>query len=184
MCPKRRLFGPIQSGPISKQTNWPVRRSEETKQNPADTPNRTPSFLPRRSSSRVPLPLSVACLPAIRRPCCRTRWPRCRQPRWAGAGICGLQKQSFGSHVLTELEKGLGDQHQPQRLAPLPKAPYTADFRTPAPNTIPGIVFGTEVLKWAVYGPFGPLSAPIAISCCPALSGLSTGLLAWALIGS
>ena len=36
-----------------------------------------------------------------------------------------------------------------------PKGPYTAHLRTLVPKTIPGIVFGTSVLKWAVYGPFG-----------------------------
>ena len=34
-----------------------------------------------------------------------------------------------------------------------PKGPYTAHLRTLVPKTIPGTVFGTRVLKWAVYGP-------------------------------
>ena len=36
-----------------------------------------------------------------------------------------------------------------------PKGPYSAHLRTLVPKTIRGIVFGTRVLKWAVYGPFG-----------------------------
>ena len=34
-----------------------------------------------------------------------------------------------------------------------PKGPYTAHLRTLVPKTIPGMVFGTRVLKWAVHGP-------------------------------
>ena len=37
-----------------------------------------------------------------------------------------------------------------------PKGPCTAHLRTLGPKTTPGIVFGTRVLKWAVYGPLGP----------------------------
>ena len=33
--------------------------------------------------------------------------------------------------------------------------PYTACLRTLLPNSIPGIVFGTRVLNWAVFGPLG-----------------------------
>ena len=36
-----------------------------------------------------------------------------------------------------------------------PKDPFASHLRTVVPKTIPGIVFGTRVLKWAVYGPFG-----------------------------
>ena len=36
-----------------------------------------------------------------------------------------------------------------------PKGPYTAHLRTPTPKTIPGIVFRTTILKWAVSGAFG-----------------------------
>ena len=36
-----------------------------------------------------------------------------------------------------------------------PKGPYTACLKTAVPEAIPGILFGTRVLKWAVYGPFG-----------------------------
>ena len=44
------------------------------------------------------------------------------------------------------------------RFIYLPKGPYTAHLRTLGPKTIPGIVivFGPRVLKWAVYGLFGP----------------------------
>ena len=35
------------------------------------------------------------------------------------------------------------------------KIPYTAHLKTPAPKTILDMVFGTRVLKWAGYGPFG-----------------------------
>ena len=53
-----------------------------------------------------------------------------------------------------------------------PKGPYTAHLRTLVPRTIPGIVFGTRVLIWAVYGPCGlfvfvsesPSLAPPALS--------------------
>ena len=34
-----------------------------------------------------------------------------------------------------------------------PKGPYTARLKTLVPKTVPGMVFGTRVLKWAVYGP-------------------------------
>ena len=43
----------------------------------------------------------------------------------------------------------------PLRVSILPKDPYTAHVRTLVPKTIPGMVFGTRVLKRAVYGPFG-----------------------------
>ena len=33
--------------------------------------------------------------------------------------------------------------------------PKGSHLRNLVPKTIPGIVFGTRVLKWAVYGPFG-----------------------------
>ena len=36
-----------------------------------------------------------------------------------------------------------------------PKGPYTVHLRTLAPKAIPGMVFGTRVLKWTVYGPLG-----------------------------
>ena len=36
-----------------------------------------------------------------------------------------------------------------------PKGPYTAHLRTLAPKTIPGMIFGTSVLDWAVNGPLG-----------------------------
>ena len=36
-----------------------------------------------------------------------------------------------------------------------PKGLYTDNLRTPAPRTIPGMVFGTRVLKWEVYGIVG-----------------------------
>ena len=36
-----------------------------------------------------------------------------------------------------------------------PQGPYTAHLRALVPRVIPGIVFGTRVLKWAVSGPFG-----------------------------
>ena len=35
-----------------------------------------------------------------------------------------------------------------------PKGLSTAHLRTLVPNTIPGIVFGTRILKWAIYGFF------------------------------
>ena len=41
-----------------------------------------------------------------------------------------------------------------QRVFLVPKGPYTANLRTLAPKTILGILSGTRVLKWAVYGPF------------------------------
>ena len=41
------------------------------------------------------------------------------------------------------------------RTTTTPKGPYTAHLRTLVPKTIPSMVFGTRVLKWAVYGPFG-----------------------------
>ena len=36
-----------------------------------------------------------------------------------------------------------------------PKGPYSVHLWTLIPNTIPGGVFGTRVLQWAVKGPFG-----------------------------
>ena len=39
------------------------------------------------------------------------------------------------------------------RSAKFPKGPYTVHLRTLLSNAIPGIAFGTRVLKWAVYGP-------------------------------
>ena len=36
----------------------------------------------------------------------------------------------------------------------IPDGPYTAHLRAPAPKMLPGIVFGTRVFQWAVYGPF------------------------------
>ena len=36
-----------------------------------------------------------------------------------------------------------------------PKAPSTAQLRVLAPKAIPGMVFGSGILKWTVYGPFG-----------------------------
>ena len=39
--------------------------------------------------------------------------------------------------------------------ATVPKDSYTAHLRTLVPKTIPGTVFGTRVLKWAVHGPLG-----------------------------
>ena len=43
------------------------------------------------------------------------------------------------------------------RHATYAKSPYTSHLRTLVPNTKPGIVFGTRVLKWAVCGPFWDL---------------------------
>ena len=37
----------------------------------------------------------------------------------------------------------------------IPKGPCTACLRTLVPKTIPGMAFGTRVLKWAVCGPSG-----------------------------
>ena len=36
-----------------------------------------------------------------------------------------------------------------------PKGPYTAHLRTLVPITIPGMVCGIKVLRWAVYEHFG-----------------------------
>ena len=41
---------------------------------------------------------------------------------------------------------------------PNPKGSYAAHLRILVPKTLRGIVFGTRVLKWAVYGPFGAIS--------------------------
>ena len=38
-----------------------------------------------------------------------------------------------------------------------PKGPYTGHVRTLTKKTTPGMAFGARVLKWAVYGLFGPL---------------------------
>ena len=35
------------------------------------------------------------------------------------------------------------------------KSAYTSHLRTLVPKAIPGMVFGTRVLKWAIDGPFG-----------------------------
>ena len=48
--------------------------------------------------------------------------------------------------------------------SPFPKGPYTAHLKTLVPNTIPGIVFGTRVLKWAVYGVFGFVLGPCRLA--------------------
>ena len=45
----------------------------------------------------------------------------------------------------------------PGKAVLFPKGPYTAHVRTLVPKTIPGMAFGTRLLKWAVYGPFGVL---------------------------
>ena len=37
------------------------------------------------------------------------------------------------------------------RKCEYPKGPHTAHLRPLPPKAIPGIVFGTRVLKWAVY---------------------------------
>ena len=49
--------------------------------------------------------------------------------------------------------KGFGD---PFRVGPhgfpyIPKGSYIALLRTVVPETLPGMEFGTRVLKWAVY---------------------------------
>ena len=40
----------------------------------------------------------------------------------------------------------------------IPKRAYTAHLRTLVPKAIPGMVFGTKILKWAVCGPLGHCS--------------------------
>ena len=42
---------------------------------------------------------------------------------------------------------------------PNPRGPCTADLKTLVPKAMPGMGFGTRVLNWAVYGPFGRVMA-------------------------
>ena len=61
-----------------------------------------------------------------------------------------------------------------------PTGPYTADLRTLVQTTVPGMVFGTGDLKWAVYGPFGYLAhslyAPSALASMQAYLYLAVKL--------
>ena len=41
------------------------------------------------------------------------------------------------------------------RHCSIPKGSIDCPFKDSVPKTIPGVVFATRVLKWAVYGPFG-----------------------------
>ena len=45
--------------------------------------------------------------------------------------------------------------HCLQPVVPDPNGRYTAHLATPVPKAVPGMVFGTRVLRRAVYGPFG-----------------------------
>ena len=66
--------------------------------------------------------------------------------------ILGLMAAMYGCSerlALLESQAGLLDSDS------VPKDPYAAHSKPLAPKLIPGLVVGTRVLKWSVYGPFG-----------------------------